>query len=56
MKISHTRCINVASEAYSQMNKAAVSPERFCDNVKTFKPKILVGQGAGFNMSRNAIL
>jgi len=56
MKISHTRCINYGSEAYSNTSLAAESPERFADNVKTFKPTILVGHGYGGNMSRNAII
>jgi hypothetical protein len=36
--------------------EASESPERFVDNVKTFKPKILVGGTVGSYMSRNAMI
>jgi hypothetical protein len=56
MKISHMRCSKAHYDSYLKQSTGAMSPERFSDNVKTFKPKILVKEGAGCHMSRNTII
>jgi len=60
MKSSNMRCTNfermVDPDSYFYPSKPTESPERFGDNVKTFKPKILVNDFAGSHMSRNAMI
>lgn len=56
MKLSNMRFTNVNQESQPFKSVTTESPERFCDNVKTFKPKILVNDVYGSHMSRNAII
>jgi hypothetical protein len=54
--MSHTRCTMVDSDVHYFQSGPAESPERFGDNRKTFKPKILVGGTFGSHLSRNATI
>jgi hypothetical protein len=56
MKISHIRCSRAHYDCYLKQSTGALSPEKLSENVKTFKPKILVSEGAGDHMSRNTII
>jgi hypothetical protein len=57
MKLSNIRFTKVDPEpGFSESATIAKSTEKYFDNVKTFKPKILVSDVSRCHMSRNAII
>ena len=56
MKLSNIRYTNLDQLPGFSESAPTKSPERYFDNVKTFKPKILVSDVSRNYMSRNAII
>jgi hypothetical protein len=56
MKLSNIRFTKVDTVPVYSESATTESPERYFDNVKTFKPKILVRDVSRCHMSRNAII
>jgi hypothetical protein len=56
MKLSNIRFTKLDPEPEFSKSAATESSERYLDNVKTFKPKILVSDVTRGHMSRNAII
>jgi hypothetical protein len=56
MNLSNIRFTKVDPDPGFSESAPTLSPERYFDNVKTFKPKILVNDVSRCHMSRNAII